>query len=189
MATIEFKQVPAELAIQLMDFVNANNIGKAITIDDVEYTLDFISRNSSRFFQSRGLSVYFRVDRSVIRISDHWAETNETRSRKFNCGTIDGHRWTLANTEAPFEHTYRAGKYPHRLLAGKASLVKLNADCDHWKPEAKKTPRLSFDFFERRADGIYGKKLTESEWTLITEEVFQHLTKSSRRAYTDFIEN
>lgn len=132
---VRWKPVPYELVETLLAFVHANNVGKAIAVDGVEYVLDHISHNTNAFWRSRGLSVYYRVGRSVIRISDHWSKTNHhPRSRKLNCGAIAGAWWELADTTAtqPHAFSYRSGKYPWKLLAGKAGLSKLNKSVDHW---------------------------------------------------------
>lgn len=73
---IVFQEIPNELAHKLLDFASKTRIGRTIEIDGKLYRLDHISQNSSRFFKSRGMSVYYRVDRSIIRISDHWCASN-----------------------------------------------------------------------------------------------------------------
>ena len=132
---VKFKEINEELAYKLLNFVGKPNLGKSIVIDGETYTLDYISVNSNRYFKSRGFSVYFRHKKSIIRISDHWAKSNlHEKSRKLNCGFIDGHEWVIDNKKrSELKFRKYAGKYHWVLLAGKASLAVLNKDCDHWK--------------------------------------------------------
>lgn len=133
-----FQEIPAPLAMALIDFIDRRNIGKSIEFEGVEYVLDFISHNTSAFFQSRGLSVYFRTGRSVIRISDHWSASNHNaRSGKLNCGLISGKRWEIDNRSTRKLACFRyAGRFPFQMLAGKCGLSVLNRECDHWKVAA-----------------------------------------------------
>jgi len=134
--TVVFKRVSPKLAHQLLEFASQKNIGKQIHVDGEQYRLDYISRSSSQFHRSRGLSVYYRHHRSVIRISDHWsASSHFPRSRKLNCGFIDTHRWEIKNrlSDKVECHKFSAGKYPFVLLAGKAGLSTLNRSCEHWR--------------------------------------------------------
>jgi len=130
-----FTEIPADIANQLVAFIDRRNLGRAIEIDGTSYTLDFISHNTNAFFQSRGLSVYFRAGRSVIRISDHWSSsTGFERSRKLNCGSISGKQWNIDNRSGRkvFCPKY-AGRFPFEMLAGRCGLTVLNRECDHWK--------------------------------------------------------
>lgn len=130
---VTFKQIDDDLARTLMGFVHGRNLGKSITVGGKEYTLDHISYSKRRF--GRGISVYFTVDRSVIRISDHWSESNgHARSRKLNCGQVADAYWTIENdADRPLlEWDYRAGRFPHRVLAGRAGKSVLNKSVDHW---------------------------------------------------------
>lgn len=134
MSKVTFRQIPDTIANALLDFASRPNIGKSIDVAGETYTLDYISQNSSRFFQSRGISVYFRVGRSVVRISDHWCQSNRhDRSRKLNCGSISGQFWRIENRDAGtlFWGRY-SGAYPWVMLAGRAGLNVLNKTCDHW---------------------------------------------------------
>lgn len=129
-----FRQIEDELATTLMNFVHSKNIGKTTTIEGREYTLDYISHNKGHM--GRSISVYFTVARSVIRISDHWSETRgHPKSQKLNCGRIDQTYWALKNdpNRPLLEHSYLAGKYPHRLMAGIAGKTALNRTVHHWK--------------------------------------------------------
>lgn len=129
-----FHEIPHDLARQLVDFIDRRNLGKSVTIDGVDYTLDFISHNTSAFFRSRGLSVYFRTGRSVIRISDHWSRSSHfERSRKLNCGSISGKTWEIENKSGRKVQCARyAGRFPFEMLAGRCGLSVLNRECDHW---------------------------------------------------------
>lgn len=132
--TATFRQIPAKLATQLLDFVHQRNIGKSVNIDGQRYTLDHISKNSSKFYRGRSLSIYFRTGRSVIRISDHWSQSNgNDRSVKLNCRFIDEHWWAIDNDgSAPLSFGRYTSRFPWRMLAGKCGLSTLNKTCDHW---------------------------------------------------------
>lgn len=131
---ITFRPIPDTIANQLLEFATRPRIGKSIDIEGETYTLDYISQNSNRFFQSRGMSVYYRVGRSVVRISDHWSASNHhPRSRKLNCGSISGQFWGIDNSSANTLSWGRyAGQYAWVMLAGRAGLSRLNKTCDHW---------------------------------------------------------
>lgn len=130
-----FKQIPADLARHLISFVDRRNLGKSIDIGGKAYTLDHISHNTSAFWRSRGLSVYFRTGRSVIRLSDHWSKSNGfERSRKLNCGLISGQDWQIENRDMNKLYCEKyAGRFPFEMLAGKCGLSKLNKTCEHWR--------------------------------------------------------
>jgi hypothetical protein len=134
MPRITFQQIPNELAYRLLAFASKTRMGRTIEIDGKAYKLDHISQNSSQFYKSRGMSVYFRVDRSVIRISDHWCASNHhPRSRKLNCGSISGQFWAIDNgTADTLSWMPYAKQYPWVMLAGRAGLSVLNQTCDHW---------------------------------------------------------
>lgn len=132
-ASAKFKPIDPALAKKLLAFVGRPNLGHAVEIDGVTYTLVYISQNSSAFFRSRGLSVYFKTGRSIVRISDHWSESiGNDRSRKLNCGSISGKIWVMAGATARIEFGKYAGKYPWVMLAGKCGLTSLNKTCDHF---------------------------------------------------------
>ena len=133
--TVTFKQVDSTLAIKLLAFVDRRNIGPAIKIDGVDYKMDYISQNSSAFFKSRGMSVYFLAEGDVIRISDHWAFSNfYPRSHKLNCISVSGHRWGIDNSPDSKLYCLRyTGRFPFEMLAGRASLEELSQSCDHWR--------------------------------------------------------
>ena len=131
---INFKSIDEKLATELLDFAQYSNIGQITEIDGASYKLDHISRSSSSFFKSRGLSIYYRHKKSVIRISDHWsASVGNDRSRKLNCGLIDGHKWIVSKSEKVETHKFGGGKYAFQMLAGIAGLSTLNKTCEHWK--------------------------------------------------------
>ena len=133
MTTAKFKPIPRETADRLIGFIDRRNLGKSVEIDGKTYTLDFISHNSSAFFKSRGLSVYFRVNRSIVRISDHWAASvGNDRSRKLNCGSISGKCWVMDGVCERLSCSTYAGKYPFVMLAGICGLTALNKTCDHF---------------------------------------------------------
>lgn len=135
MNEVTFKQIKKEIARQLVNFSEKAKIGDTIKIDGKTYTFNYQARSSSAFFKSRGLSLYFRVNRSVVRISDHWAKTNHhPRSKKFNCVSVSGKYWNLndSNSDTISTSAFRAGKYPFELKAGIAGLSKINKDCEHW---------------------------------------------------------
>lgn len=131
-----FKEIDSNLAYTLLNFASYKNLGKTIDINGVNYTLDYISMHRRGFGGSRGLSVYFTVGRSVIRISDHWSKTNHhPRSRKFNCRQIDSAWWELDDkSKDTIEFSkLSAGKYPWVLKAGICGKSKLNKTVPHWK--------------------------------------------------------
>lgn len=153
-ALVNFAPVPAATTRKLLDFAQRNNLGKTIEIDGETYVLDHMSIGKSAFFRSRSCSIYYKVGRSIIRISDHWSHTpDRPRSRKLNCGQIggkfvpsfdeDGYYersqwktgsvWALPAGMERIQWTRYAGKYPWELYAGRAGLVKLNKSVDHWK--------------------------------------------------------
>lgn len=128
-----FKPVSRDIAQRLADFICSKNVGKSVAINGETYRLDYISRNSSQFFRSRGLSAYFRVGRSVVRISDHWSKSKgHERSRKLNCVSISGKQWELAGRSEKIYLSWQSGKYPWVLLAGRCGLSSLNKTCDHF---------------------------------------------------------
>lgn len=120
---VNFTPISNKLAYQLLEFVDRRNIDKSIVIDGKTYKLNHISVNSNQFWKSRGFSCYFRVDRSIVRISDHWASSvGNDKSRKLNCGQISGKRWNIGISDRLFFGKY-AGKYSWVLLAGKATYL------------------------------------------------------------------
>ena len=121
-----FRPLDAAVARQLVEFARHDRVGKTIEIAGRAYTLDYISRSSSAFWRSRGISIYYRSQRSVVRISDHWSATRRSpRSRKRNCGSIGSCWWTLADrAHDRFESAkFGGGRYPHTLLAGICGLT------------------------------------------------------------------
>ena len=137
MSVVTFREVDDSLAQSLLAFATRKNIGQGLEIDGVDYTLDGIFQSSSAFWRSRGLSIYYRTGRSIIRISDHWSRSNHhARSRKFNCGCIGGHNalWCIDNkSPARLSLDRWGGKYPWLMLAGRAGLIQLNKSVPHWK--------------------------------------------------------
>lgn len=136
MVDVTFRSIAPFLAQSLISFsLDRRNLGKSIEIENKIYTFDYVSRNTSAFFKSRGLSIYFTVDRSVIRISDHWASSHGfDRSGKLNCVSISGKAWHIGKGAAEIMiYGHSCGKYPFRSLAGIAAKSKLNCTCDHWK--------------------------------------------------------
>lgn len=129
----KFKPIDPALARALLEFVDRRNLGKTVEIDGQDYVLSYISQNSNAFFQSRGLSIYFKTARSIIRISDHWSKSlGNDRSRKLNCGSISGKTWILDGATDRISFDRYAGKYPWVMLAGRCGLASLNKTCDHW---------------------------------------------------------
>lgn len=149
-----FKHIPYQLAKQLVDFACSRNIGKIINVDGKDYQLDHISAKCSAFFRSRSVSIYYRVGRSVIRLSDHWSASKFfPRSKKMNCGLMGGGlagydetgekvykdaiRWSLANKDDRRVWCNRFGFYRHgtNISGGICGLSVLNKECSHWKKE------------------------------------------------------
>lgn len=138
---INWMPIHETLANQLLEFALKvrSKIGKSIELYGETYTLDYVSQSHTTYYSQpqRSLSVYFRVGRSVVRISDHWASSrHHPRSKKLNCTDIDGHEWHIDNKAPAFSfHGLGCGKYSWVLLAGRASLVQLNRTCKHWRTD------------------------------------------------------
>lgn len=120
--TATFRPLDCVAAQALVSYAaSKRNIGKILTLGGIDYHLDYVSRTSEAFWQSRGLSIYYQADNQIIRISDHWAESNgHPGSRKLNCGLIGSNLWRINNEPNDFIETKRfgAGRFPFRLLAG-----------------------------------------------------------------------
>jgi len=79
--------------------------------------LDYESISKNSYRRSRGFSLYFlKGNSSVIRISDHWSESNYPKSEKLNCGYISSCYWT--NFGEAFEERMPGEKYSSRFIAG-----------------------------------------------------------------------
>jgi hypothetical protein len=128
-----FKPLDKSTAQKLADLICVKNLNGTFDVDGKSYTLVYVSRNSSQFFRSRGLSAYFKVGRSIVRVSDHWAKSEGfERSRKLNCGSISGKLWEIEAGAEKVLTSWRAGKYSWELLAGICGLSRLNKTCDHF---------------------------------------------------------
>ena len=116
----EFRPLDRAVAKVLVEFASGRRVGKTITVEGQDYTLTHISESYNAFWHSRGLSVYYRRGRSVVRISDHWSRSrHHQRSRKLNCGPIATCFWTIAdNADTLFETYHRSGRYPRRMMGG-----------------------------------------------------------------------
>jgi hypothetical protein len=131
---VNFTPIEISLANKLIEFISRKNLGKTIIIDNKKYKLEFISHNSNSFFKTRRLSVYFKVDKSIIRISDHWVKSvGNNKSHKLNCHSISGKNWIINKKTERIYCTWNCGRYPWVMLAGKAGLSKLNKSCDHFR--------------------------------------------------------
>ena len=148
-----FKEIPARLASRLVAFGEdwRNKVGDAVTIDGLSYVMTYRHAGKNKFFRSRGISIYFHVGRSIIRLSDHWSQSNNfPKSKKMNCGIIGssfigydnddnklysrGVRWSIDNkTKTRIMTRMLGGRYPSYLMAGICGLTVLNKECDHWK--------------------------------------------------------
>lgn len=93
------------------DFIEVQKFGKL--------AVNFESVNKNKFYKSRGLSFYFVNENSdyVIRISDHWSESNYVRSRKLNCGNIASCYWT--NFGEKFSIRIPSETYASEMIGGK----------------------------------------------------------------------
>ncbi|MEW4402878.1 hypothetical protein AB1I62_03915 [Enterococcus sp. AN402] len=132
-----FQGISTELAQQLIDFARGKREGKAIEINGKTYVLEH--RKKETGLRRRDFVLCFRVDRSIIRISNYWSKSDVAWSRNFNCGENYGN-WTIQKHESPFESTYLAGKYPMRLLAGRISVTAFRRE----KPCYPDDPRAAF---------------------------------------------
>lgn len=132
----KFKPIDVILAETLLKFSDKNNINKSINVDGEIYTLTYISKGYNPFIRSRsrGVSIYFKHKRSIIRISDHWTKSvGYDRKKKFNCGDISGKKFIMNGYATRVYYTRYSGKQKLSLLAGKCGLVVLNKICDHFK--------------------------------------------------------
>lgn len=142
---VRFRPISKELTHALLAFASNKNLGQTIEIGGETYTLDYLSVGRSSYWRSRSASVYYRVGRSVVRISDHWSAMREhPRSQKLNCGCIGGGYDEETNTYKPsaywelhgaqeVEHwALYAGRYPWRMFGGRAGLSVLNRGTTHW---------------------------------------------------------
>lgn len=133
--TLFWKKIDLELTKFLIEKFSPKNVNKTFSFNDKQYTLLYISKNSSKFFRSRSLSVYFKTGRSIIRLSDHWSHFEpKPKSQKMNCGFISkSNFWKLVSKATNWCSTWSCGKFPWDLYAGKISLAILNKKCDHFK--------------------------------------------------------
>lgn len=116
-----FNPLDREVARALLKFAAQRSaVGRTIELGGRVYTLEHISRTTSAFWRSRGLSIYFRSGRSVVRISDHWSQSrHHRRSRKLNCGHIASCFWSIRNRADDAMECYDfGGKYPYKMIAG-----------------------------------------------------------------------
>jgi len=118
----EFKGINRKEAEEILDKYVATR-RKKVKPEFIETSLgklsiNFESEHKSAFFQSRSLSYYFISENKdfVIRISDHWSESNYPRSGKLNCGSIASCYWT--NFGERFNYRLPAQSYSSDLIAG-----------------------------------------------------------------------
>ena len=80
--------------------------------------VDFESEKKNAFFQNRSLSYYFisEADDFIIRISDHWSDSNYDKSKKLNCGMISSCRWE--NYGERFSYRIPSQSYSSDLIGG-----------------------------------------------------------------------
>lgn len=98
------------------EFIEVEGIGKL--------KLDYESISKNAYHRSRGFSLYFlKGNSSVIRISDHWSESNYSKSQKLNCGSISTCYWT--NFGEAFEQRMAGEKYASRFIAGEIKFSQL----------------------------------------------------------------
>lgn len=134
--SIKFQKVNDSIVDELIKhYENGLRLGKEVVINDKSYKLIYKSEQKNAFFKSRGLSLYFKVDRSIVRISDHWSESiGNDRSRKLNCGYISNSQYWKLNFKAKrYQISRGSGKYPYTVLIGAAGLKTLNKECEHFK--------------------------------------------------------
>lgn len=131
-----FKGVPPRIGRQLARFAVPKNIGKTVKIDGETYTLDHVSAGSNSFFRSRGFSAYYRVKKSIVRVSDHWSRSNGApKSRKLNCLRIGSCVWNIDNrVEDIFETAaWMSGKWDYRLIVGRCGLASMKRSSVIWE--------------------------------------------------------
>jgi hypothetical protein len=80
--------------------------------------VDYESEKKNAYFERRSLSYYFVTDdnSSVIRISDHWSNSQYDDSEKLNCGNIRSCFWTTDGNR--FRYDIPNQKHTSILIAG-----------------------------------------------------------------------
>lgn len=117
-----FSSISSSLANELMDFASYKNLNKEVEIGKRKYRLLHISHKTSSFFKSRGISVYFQNGNWIIRISDHWSESNHfERSQKLNCVKVSTCVWKINNKKSDAFYFSGLGsrKYDYRMIGGR----------------------------------------------------------------------
>lgn len=82
----------------------------------------------------RSFSIYFIADDHVIRISDHWSETEFAKSRKLNCGIISTCVWKLFGAQK-LEVGLPGETYVSTFLIGKIYFSNLTYKYVNYKGE------------------------------------------------------
>ncbi|MGU3377667.1 hypothetical protein [Chryseobacterium sp. M5A1_1a] len=97
-----------------------------LEVDGRFFSVQHESQSKNSFFQSRSNSFYFQEKgkKSIIRISDHWSESDFSKSKKFNCSYIRTCYWTALGLDK-FTFSLPGEKYSSELIAGTISLSSL----------------------------------------------------------------
>ena len=148
-----FKEIDATLAENLLWFAKAEKWPKADSVyteDGKEYRLNHISYMSNHARRRRSYSIYFIVDDSMIRISDHWSKANFfPRSRKFNLGIINpipleedangnmiktfgGKEFILDNTTTNRIEARFCGRFSSFFMGGICGIKQLKNEFPRW---------------------------------------------------------
>ena len=96
--------------------------------------VDYESEKKNAYFERRSLSYYFVTEdnSSVIRISDHWSNSQYDDSEKLNCGNIRSCFWTTDGNR--FRYDIPNQKHTSILIAGICSFN-----------EFEMIPKITFD--------------------------------------------
>lgn len=148
-----FKEIDATLTENLLWFAKAEKWPKADSVyteDGKEYRLNHISYMSNHARRRRSYSIYFIVDDSMIRISDHWSKANFfPRSRKFNLGIINpipleedakgnviktfgGKEFILDNTTTNRIEARFCGRFSSFFMGGICGIKQLKNEFPRW---------------------------------------------------------
>lgn len=115
-----FDCVDPIIAEKLLQFSASASVGDEVTIDEITYVLNFLSIRKRRD-KIKSLSVYYEVNDSILRISDHWSSSDSYNSERFNCGNIVDCFWKITNCKNMIfkETIYSTNK---KILAGICAL-------------------------------------------------------------------
>lgn len=125
----KFKKVDFDVFKLMQEYFiyrRLKNKPEFIEVEGRFFQVQFQSQSKNSFFQSRSNSFYFieKGKKSIIRISDHWSESDYLRSKKLNCGFIRSCYWSAKGIEK-FSILLPCEKYQSELIAGQISFKSL----------------------------------------------------------------